>query len=122
MEEEFSFDVSEGCVEKLKSVIDEELIAIRNRFYTNRETEKDLLYQYPHMKLKCELKNKKEVDLDIVEEKYYKKLISLVEKKDKIIDLMAEELADWYMDNRIDNRKIDKQYVINKFTNKIEEE
>ena len=44
------------------------------------------------------------------------------EKKDKIINLMAEELADWYMDNRIDNRKIDKQYVINKFTNKIEEE
>lgn len=38
-----------------------------------------------------------------------------------IINLMAEELADWYMDNRIDNRKIDKQYVINKFTNKVEE-
>ena len=39
-----------------------------------------------------------------------------------IINLMAEELADWYMDNRVDDRKIDKQYVINKFTNKIEEE
>ena len=38
-----------------------------------------------------------------------------------IINLMAEELADWYMDNRVDDRKIDKQYVINKFTNKVEE-
>lgn len=45
-----------------------------------------------------------------------------LDKKDKIIDLMAEELADWYMDNLIDNRKIDKQYVINKFTNKVEED
>lgn len=45
-----------------------------------------------------------------------------IDKLYKIINLMAEELADWYMDNRIDNRKIDKQYVINKFTNKIEEE
>lgn len=44
-----------------------------------------------------------------------------IDKLYKIINLMAEELADWYMDNRIDNRKIDKQYVINKFTNKIEE-
>ena len=44
-----------------------------------------------------------------------------IDKKDKIIDLMAEELADWYMDNRVDDRKIDKQYVINKFTNKAEE-
>ena len=42
-----------------------------------------------------------------------------IDKLYKIINLMAEELADWYMDNRIDNRKIDKQYVINKFTNKI---
>lgn len=49
-------------------------------------------------------------------------ILSELDKKDKIIDLMAEELEDWYMDNRIDNRKIDKQYVINKFTNKIEEE
>lgn len=48
-------------------------------------------------------------------------ILSELEKKDKIINLMAEELADWYMDNRIDNRKIDKQYVINKFTNKVEE-
>lgn len=59
----------------------------------------------------------------------FKELIHRIEKreyelkiKDKIIDLMAEELADWYMDNRVDDRKIDKQYVINKFTNKVEED
>ena len=44
-----------------------------------------------------------------------------IDKLYKIINLMAEELADWYMDNRVDDRKIDKQYVINKFTNKAEE-
>lgn len=49
-------------------------------------------------------------------------ILSELDKKDKIIDLMAEELEDWYMDNRIDNRKIDKQYVINKFRNKVEED
>ena len=43
-------------------------------------------------------------------------------KQNKIIYKMAEELADWYMDNRVDDRKIDKQYVINKFTNKVEED
>lgn len=51
-------------------------------------------------------------------------ILSELDKKDKIIDLMAEELADWYMDNRVDDRKIDKQYVINKFANfanKVEE-
>ena len=51
----------------------------------------------------------------------FETILNELDKKDKIIDLMAEELADWYMDNRIDNRKIDKQYVINKFTNKVEE-
>ena len=45
-----------------------------------------------------------------------------IDKLYKIINLMAEELADWYMDNRVDDRKIDKQYVINKFTNKVEED
>ena len=45
-----------------------------------------------------------------------------LDKKDKIINLMAEELADWYMDNRASNRTIDVQYVIEKFTNKAEED
>lgn len=51
----------------------------------------------------------------------FETILNELEKKDKIINLMAEELADWYMDNRVDDRKIDKQYVINKFTNKAEE-
>ena len=45
-----------------------------------------------------------------------------IEEKDKIIDLMAEELADWYMDNQTSNKEIDKKYVIDKFTNKVEED
>lgn len=43
-------------------------------------------------------------------------------KQNKIIYKMAEELVDWYMDNRISNRTIDVQYVIEKFTNKVEED
>ena len=58
---------------------------------------------------------------DEVENIAIQTLLSELEKKDKIIDLMAEELADCYMDNLINNRKIDKQYVINKFINKLEE-
>ena len=71
------------------------------------------------------LKHKKEIDAKFISARYSKAIevvLSKLEKKDKIIDLMAEELADWYMDNLIDNRKIDKQYVINKFTNKVEED
>ena len=51
-----------------------------------------------------------------------KEVLSELEKEDKIIKLMAEELADWYMDNRASNRTIDVQYVIEKFTNKAEED
>ena len=71
------------------------------------------------------LKHKKEIDEKYISARYSKAIevvLSELDKKDKIINLMAEELADWYMDNRIDNRKIDKQYVINKFTNKVEED
>ena len=50
------------------------------------------------------------------------KLENKLDKQEKIIKLMAEELANWYMDNPIDDRKINKQYVINKFTNKVEED
>ena len=71
------------------------------------------------------LKHKKEIDEKYISARYSKAIevvLSELDKKDKIIDLMAEELADWYMDNRVDDRKIDKQYVINKFTNKVEED
>lgn len=74
------------------------------------------------------LKHKKEIDEKFISARYSKAIevvLSELDKEDKIINLMAEELADWYMDNRVDDRKIDKQYVINKFANfanKVEEE
>lgn len=51
----------------------------------------------------------------------FETILNELDKKDKIINLMAEELADWYMDNQISNKEIDKKYVIDKFTNKAEE-
>ena len=52
----------------------------------------------------------------------FETILNELEKEDKIIDLMAEELADWYMDNQMSYKEIDKKYVINKFTNKVEED
>lgn len=111
MSEEFSLDVDENTINELKKAIGyDEIEARHKRFMEGKETADDLMNHIYYYKIK----NDKDLDLDVVELKYYKKLV-------KIINLMAEELADWYMDNRIDNRKIDKQYVINKFTNKVEE-
>ncbi len=71
------------------------------------------------------LKHKKEIDTKCISARYSKAIevvLSELENKDKIIDLMAEELADWYMDNQMSYKEIDKKYVINKFTNKVEED
>lgn len=111
MNEEFSLDVDENTINEFKKAIGyDEIEARHKRFMEGKETVDDLINHIYHY----EIKNNNGLDLDVVELKYYKKLV-------KIINLMAEELADWYMDNLIDNRKIDKQYVINKFTNKAEE-
>ena len=82
MTEEFSFDVDEESIKELKSVIDKQLIEIHNRFENGKETLEDLLYQYPHMIIKCELKNKQEVDLDVVERKYYERLAGWAKLQD----------------------------------------
>lgn len=111
MKEEFSLDVDENTINEFKKAIGyDEIEARHKRFMEGKETIDDLINHIYYYKIK----NDKGLDLDVVELKYYKKLV-------KIINLMAEELADWYMDNRVDDRKIDKQYVINKFTNKAEE-
>lgn len=112
MKEEFSLDVDENTINEFKKAIGY-IEARHKRFMQGKETVDDLMNGIYHFKIK----NDKGLDLDVVELKYYKKLV-------KIINLMAEELADWYMDNRVDDRKIDKQYVINKFANfanKVEE-
>lgn len=105
MTEEFSFDVDEESIKQLESVIDEEVIKIHERFDNGTETLEDLLYQYPHIVLKCELKNKQEVDLDVVERKYYERLAGRaklqdteINKLNNVIDRMTGVIDRAYFD------------------------
>lgn len=94
MTEEFSFDVDvdEESIKQLESVIDKEVIKIRERFDNGTETLEDLLYQYPHIVLKCELKNKEEVDLDVVERKYYERLAGRAKLQDTEINKLKNTI------------------------------
>ena len=47
-------------------------------------------------------------------------ILNELDNKEKIINEMADELRDYYMDNLLDYRKITKKYVIQKFTKKAE--
>ena len=123
--EEFSVDVDEKSIDNLKKVIDSELQERSKRFNNGTETIDDLINGYRHYKI-C---NDKGLDLDVVELKYYKRLIDfykqaksdlyeannrindlldIVKQKDKLINLMAEEFInktlmynDWLKDDLI---------------------
>lgn len=119
MEKEFSFDVDENTINELKKAIGyDEIEARHKRFMEGKETVDDLINHIYHY----EIKNDKGLDLDVVELKYYKKLV-------KIINLMAEHLVD-IIDND-DNASLlpfynyeeDLKYkVLEYFTNKVEED
>lgn len=103
MEKEFSFDVDENTINELKKAIGyDELEARHKRFMEGKETTDDLINHIYHYKIK----NDKGLDLDVVELKYYKKLV-------KIINLMAEQLT---------TPVHSKKWVIDYFTNKVEED
>lgn len=111
MEEEFSFDVDENTINELKKAIGyDEIEARHKRFMEGKETADDLInhiYYY-------EIKNDKGLDLDVVELKYYKKLV-------KIIDLMARAIDNYDSQLEINTFK-NKEHIIDFFTNKVEEE
>ena len=103
MEEEFSLDVDENTINEFKKAIGyDEIEARHKRFMEGKETADDLINHIYHYKIK----NNNGLDLDVVELKYYKKLV-------KIINLMAEELA---------TPVHSKKWVIEYFTNKVEED
>lgn len=103
MKEEFSLDVDENTINELKKAIGyDELEARHKRFMEGKETADDLINHIYHY----EIKNDKGLDLDVVELKYYKKLV-------KIINLMAEQLT---------TPVHSKKWVIDYFTNKVEED
>ena len=90
--EEFSVDVDEKSIDNLKKVIDSELQERSKRFNNGTETIDDLINGYRHYKI-C---NDKGLDLDVVELKYYKRLIDfykqaksdLYEANNRINDLL----------------------------------
>ena len=108
MSEEFSLDVDENTINELKKAIGyDEIEARHKRFMEGKETADDLMNHIYYYKIK----NDKDLDLDVVELKYYKKLV-------KIINLMAEHIEKGCdFDNRIQT----KQQILDYFTNKAEE-
>lgn len=103
MKEEFSLDVDKNTINELKKAIGyDEIEARHKRFMEGKETADDLINHIYHY----EIKNDKGLDLDVVELKYYKKLV-------KIINLMAEQLT---------TPAHNKKWVIDHFTNKVEED
>lgn len=94
----------------------------KKRYEEGKETKEDLLKYYPNFHMEINNKGKIE-ELDIVELKYYKKLISIVKKQDKIIDEMSGILAGLAVwDSEKDEPVIlgDKEEVKQHFENKVE--
>ncbi len=95
-ENELELEIPEESARKMNKLFDSEfkkLEEIHNRFEKGTETLRDLLEHCPHFCM--EFKNKeKTVELDVVEMKYYKKLVNIVKKQDKVIDEMAEYIVE----------------------------
>ena len=110
MSEKFSFDfnIDEKSMEKLRESLGfEKLEEIHNRFKNGTETEDDLINHYESYKIKCVLPDepKKETELNVVETKYYKKVIDLYQNekaKNKTLEELLQgklfELYKYYKD------------------------
>ena len=92
MSEEFSIDVDEKSIEELKTAINyDEIKARHQRFMNGTETEDDLIKGIYHYKIQ----NDKGLDLDVVEFKYYQKIINLYnqeKEKNKELEKRLEEI------------------------------
>ena len=123
---EVSLDIEPKSVENLKNIIASETEEISKRFNNGTETLDDLINNYRHLTIKFELKDGTEQDLDVVELKYYLKLIEKVkallnelDKKDKIINEMAERI--YYLQDEKLLAGYSKQEIIDYFTKKVED-
>ena len=123
---EYELEISEESAEKLHKLFDEkfeELKKAHNRFENGTETTKDLLQHYKHYRMDVETK-KGSTKLDLIELKYYEKLVSIVKKQDKIIKEMVETLVGLTVwDSEKDEPFIlgDKEEVKQYFEKKVEE-
>lgn len=132
MSEEFSMDIDEKSIEELKKAINYDEIEKRyQRFMNGTETEYDLINGMYHYKIQ----NDKGLDLDVVEFKYYQKLINLYNKekeKNKELQIKVRYYEDIMIKQNVEKKfetlykglyKIVKtEYVSkDKIKNKIEE-
>lgn len=130
--EEFSCEVDEKSIDNLKKIIDTELEERSKRFNSGVETIDDLINGYRHYKI-C---NDKGLDLDVVELKHYKRLIDfykqaeadlyeannrindlldIVKQKDRMIDLMANEILEQDILNQDDINHYDNKHEVIKY-------
>ena len=89
MSEEFSFDIDLDEIDKLEVLdkMQKELEARHQRFMNGTETIDDLINHIYHYKIK----NNDGLDLDLVEKKYYEKIVDLYNKeKEKNKQLFKE--------------------------------
>lgn len=77
MNEEFSFDIDENSMNELKKSIGDEIEERHKRFMEGKETIDDLINGIYHYKIKID----NGLDLDVVELKYYNKIIDLYNKE-----------------------------------------
>lgn len=75
---EVSLDIEPESVENLKDIVHSEIEEISKRFNNGTETLDDLINNYKHLKIRFELKNGIKQDLEVVELKYYLKLVEKV--------------------------------------------
>lgn len=116
---EASFDLEDSALIGLLK--GSEFEEISERFNQGKETLNDLLNNYRHLKMEFVDKNNQKIELEVVELKYYKKLIEEVKKQQKIINDMANEI---YITAVKDNGThfSTEQEIIDYFTNKVEED
>jgi len=78
MSEEFSFDLDEKSIKNIKEAIGlDEIEARHQRFMNGTETIDDLINHIYHYKIK----NNDGLDLELVEKKYYEKIVDLYNKE-----------------------------------------
>ena len=87
IEGSFDFDINEENKETFKKMLG---LDIDERYAKGEETEEDLLEHFRHMVIVFEKDGKKQ-KLDVVEFKYYEKLVEIVKKYKQEIEKLQKE-------------------------------
>ena len=91
----FEYEIPKDSMDKLHKLFDhsfEKMKEAKIRFEKGVETEEDLLKYYPNFRLKYEDKNKVK-ELDVVELRYYEKLVEITNRKNELIKEISKYLV-----------------------------